>query len=356
MTSSNYNNKSKSALIGFDGFIDKIFRIKRNNDTFFEKASQFGDYILEKKGNNFSLEIEEITTKIGGNAVILANALGKLGIKNDLIASLGFPKINPLFEEIYSNTGFYSYAEPGIAYAHEFSDSKIMLAENGALNSINWENLKTLIGFEKLINLFEINDLYCLVNWSEILGITSIWEGILFEILPKIYGNKERIAFFDLADCSNKEPTDLRNILKVISAFSKYTKVILSLNKNETETVFKVLFPLENLNFEEKGKKIFDSLQIDKLIIHHSKESFCVSKNEIVCSKTYWLENPFISTGAGDHFNAGFCTAILNNFSIENSLQFANATAHLYISNGQSPNFNRVSYFIENQTDANNNF
>jgi hypothetical protein len=384
LSTSSFSQNSKTALIGFDGFIDKIFRIKRNNDVFFEKSNQFGEYILDKKGNSFSLEIEGVLTKIGGNAVILANALANLGIKNNLIASLGFPHKNPLFEKIHSNCTLHSYAEPGITYAYEFADSKIMLAQNGPLNTINWENLKELIGLEKLINLFEINYLYCLLNWSEIKGMTSIWQGILQEILPKLSENKKRTTFFDLADCSNRDSNDLKNILSVISAYTKYSKVILSLNKNETEVIFHSLFSEKNESFREMGEIIFSELNIDKLILHHSKESFCISQNEIplkgaytnrtmnirgfhetirkqlythetICSKTYFQENPFISTGAGDHFNAGFCTAILNEFSIESSLQFANATAHLYISSGQSPNFNQVSYFIDNQVDANNN-
>lgn len=350
MNHSTIFKNSKTALIGFDGFIDKIFKIKKTNKTFFDKSSEFGDYILEKRGNNFSLEIEEIITKIGGNGTILANGLSNLGIKSDLIASLGLPNVDSIFQNINSNCSLHSYASPGYAYAYEFDDSKIMLAENGALNSINWQSLKEIIGRDYLINLFENNDLYCLVNWSEIMGMTSIWEGILQEIIPKLSNSKDKIVFFDLADCSNRASNEIQNILSIISTFSKNVKVILSLNKNETEAVFKVIFPKENLVFEEKGKKIFNFLNIEKLVLHHSKESYCFCKNDgLIFANTFFQQKPLISTGAGDHFNAGFCASILQDYTNVEALQFANAAAGFYISTGESPNFNQVFQYIQNQ-------
>jgi pfkB family carbohydrate kinase len=348
--SSNNSSNQTNALIGFDGFIDKLFRIKKNENAYFEKAFEFGEYILQKKDNNFSLEIEEITTKIGGNAVNLSNALATLGVKNDLLASLGYPTIDPIFQEIHPNCNLISYASPGYAYAYEFANSKIMLAENGGLNTINWQELKAVIGIEKLANLFEINSLFCLVNWAEIVGMTSILEGILNEILPKLAKNYEKISFFDLSDCSNRNQEEIKKILSIITSFSGYTKVILSLNKNETETVYDALFSKEVEEFEEKGKRIFEYLKIEKLVLHQAEMSVCFCKNDGVSRvKTLINKKPLISTGAGDHFNAGFCVGILNNFPNKKALQFANATAGLYISSGKSPNLKEVLQLIDNQ-------
>ena len=100
--------QQKKITAGFDGFIDTIVRvIKEKQDhkpsTLFSTIKEFGNYIVEKQGASLSLEIEERSSKLGGNMPIMANALGRLGIAVNCIGALGYPQIHPVFKQLSSN-------------------------------------------------------------------------------------------------------------------------------------------------------------------------------------------------------------------------------------------------------------
>ncbi len=339
---SELKDEPKSAFVGFDGFVDiiyKIIRTKNDSETqYFNQIGEFGNYIVGKGHNNFSLELVEIQEKIGGNATNFTKAISNLSVSVHLLASLGFPKIHPIFKTFPKNTKLISYAEPGRALAFEFDDGKMMLYQNGILNEINWEKLKTIIGLHKIISLFESNHLLCLLNWAEIPGMTSIYMGILDEILPKINTNN-KITFFDLADCSNRSPSNIIEILKIIGKYQTYTTTILSLNENEANSIFHVLFDTNKAEIQKIGEALISKLKINTILIHTKLQSIVFHPDKSFISKTDFIEKPLISTGAGDHFNAGYCAAILKDIEPENALLHANKVANLYIRTGISPNF-----------------
>src|SRR5688572_2807152 len=132
---------SKTATAGFDGFVDTIARAikkkaKNKPIILFTRVKEFGNYILEKEGTSFSLEMEEISSRPGGNMPITAKALGRLGLRVNCIGALGYPQIHPVFNNFSSNCRLYSFAEPGTSTAIEFKDGKIMLAQMGVQNKM----------------------------------------------------------------------------------------------------------------------------------------------------------------------------------------------------------------------------
>src|ERR1044072_8795702 len=83
----------KKVTAGFDGFVDTIVKIikekKSGEDpSFFKNIRQFGKYITDKDGS-FSLEIEELSSRIGGNMPIMANAMAHLGATVNCVGALG---------------------------------------------------------------------------------------------------------------------------------------------------------------------------------------------------------------------------------------------------------------------------
>ena len=96
------NISLKEATIGIDAFVDKIDRVIQskplNEDyVFFKDIAGFGNHILSKSGKSCAIELKESFTKLGGNAPIMANAVGTLGIRVNCIGALGYPEIDPLF-------------------------------------------------------------------------------------------------------------------------------------------------------------------------------------------------------------------------------------------------------------------
>ena len=90
--------QGKQVTIGFDGFIDSIVRVVKDrkdqdNFTTFNDMGEFGNYIVSKKGKSCSLELDEQTTKIGGNMPIFAMALGSFGVNVNCIGAMGYPDV-----------------------------------------------------------------------------------------------------------------------------------------------------------------------------------------------------------------------------------------------------------------------
>lgn len=344
--------KNQEVTVGFDGFVDSVVRVIRsvddkNSHTYFQSISEFGEYIIEKKDKSCSIELEELVVKIGGNMPILANALGNLGAKVNCIGAMGFPEIHNAFRDISSNCVLYSIARPGYCTALEFRDGKVMLGNNNGINSMTWQGIKELIGLERLIHLYSNSRIVGLFNWSEINPSTSIWEGIINDILPKHKPNKGQIIFFDLSDCSKRDQSYILYALKLIEKFNEHFSVILSLNENETGCIFNAL-NTENKSDDPEymGEIIYDFLNIDTLIVHPVRFSFAWDRKGKYRVDNLYIAQPKLSTGGGDNFNAGFCLAKLIGADMASSLIIANAVSGFYIKNGYSANKNELIEFL----------
>lgn len=344
----------KKVTAGFDGFVDTIVKVikeKKENKppVYFKTTKQFGNYITDKQGSSFSLEVEEISSRIGGNMPILANGLGHLGIAVNCVGALGFPVSHPVFSGLSPNCKVYSFADPGLSTAYEFTDGKILLGQNGQLNTAGWKFIKEKIGVEKLISLYQNSDLLCFVNWSEIDASTDIWKGLLLDVLPNYTSrDKQQQAFFDLSDCSKRSDEVIREAMELLTAFSKYANVALGLNHNESRLIHESLFQKKPpKEFLKLGEKLFEKLGIDTLVLHSSKEAIGFNAKGVVAVKSFFIRSPLISTGAGDNFNAGFCTAQLLELDLEQSLLLANAVAGNYVSSGKSGTVNDVIKFLQ---------
>jgi hypothetical protein len=345
---------AKKITAGFDGFIDTIVRIIRDKQeqepsSLFKKIREFGTYIREKAGASFSLELKEISLKAGGNMPNLANALGRLGATVNCVGALGYPQIHGIFKTLPSACRLYSFAEPGTATAFEFADGKIMFAQMGGLNQLGWNKIKGIIGMDTLIKLYKESDLLCMVNWSEIDASTDIWKGILKDVLPECFFTGEKpIAFFDLSDCSKRSKESIKQALRLISQFTQYSRVILGLNKNEARQIYWVLYEkYADKNLQYLGGRIFEKLKVDTLLLHSSKEAIAYNEEGSFAAPSFFIQNPVISTGAGDNFNAGFCIARLLKLDPDLSVMFANSVAALYVKTGISPELTDVIDFLD---------
>lgn len=337
----------KKVTAGFDGFVDTIVRIIKDkkpgrDPSFFKTIKQFGNYINDKSGASFSLEIDEISSRIGGNMPIMANALGHLGMKVNCVGALD----HPVFANLSPNCKPYSFGIPGTSTAYEFNDGKILLGNNGGLNMAGWEVIKNKIGLNTLINLYNRSDLSCFVNWSEIDASTDTWKGLLQDVFPQL--QKKQLSFFDLSDCSKRNTATIQEAMKLLKEFSKYSQVTLGLNHNESRLVYEALFEKKApKEFIRSGEKLYEKLGIETLILHAAKESIGYSKEGIKMAKTFFVKKPTISTGAGDNFNAGFCTATLLSLDMELSLMLANAVAGSYVSTGKNHDMDGLIKFLQ---------
>jgi hypothetical protein len=346
--------RNKKITLGFDAFVDHLVKIIRHKEdnaspTYFESSLEFGQYILDKGGKNFSVEVQEIASKIGGNMPITANAFAQSIPGVNCIGPFGYPTIDPTFRELSNQCNLFSFGNPGLSKLLEFKTGKMMLAQSGQLQLITWENIRDLVGKDLLVSLFAGADLVVLLNWGELDYSTAVWKGLLNEVLIPAGAGKKPLGFFDLSDCSNRTHEQVKEALDLIKQFAQYWDVIFSLNLNEAAIVYDVLTSqtAADKNFGDIAQEIFETLGIDTVLIHHAKNAIAASKKGLEERNSFFLEAPLISTGAGDNFNAGFCIGRLMDLDNGASLVLGNATASLYMRSGVSPGLDEIKTFLQ---------
>jgi hypothetical protein len=345
----------KQVFVGFDGYIDKIQKaVKlRAKETveYYQTLTEFAERIDRAAGKSGQVELVTQEVKIGGNAPIMSNALGALGIDSICLGNAGYPNKHIEYNNLHEKTEILSIGEPAETNALEFNDGKMILSELSTFRKINWEYVRDLIGLEIITQHLSKSSVLALVGWCNPDHATDVWKGILNEVMPN-YSGKDLI-FFDLADPTKKNKEDLLEVLEVINSFAKYGKVVLGINENETNKLFDILsveYP-ENLPEENslsvKGRFIYSVLNIEGLLIHPTDRSIMITGEETIELEGFLIEEPKISTGGGDNLNAGFCLGFILGFSIEESMILGMATSGAYVKNGKSPDIQELISYLK---------
>ena len=334
-----------SAFIGLDGFVDEILHVvdKRQSAAKYSRLAtieQMADRLAAAAGRSTNVELVSQLTKLGGNGPIMANALASFGLKITYLGTLGYPNLHPVFADFAGRATVHSIAEPGYTDALEFEDGKVMLGKHQSLKQMNWENIKARFGLEKFAAHFGGADLIGFVNWTMLTAMSGIWSAVLKEICPGMKGPRRRL-FFDLADPEKRTQADLLRALELIQSFQKHFDVILGLNEKEGYEIGATL-GLKTGDHSPEGllqlcQEIHASVPVDTMIVHPTAYALASGPDGTALVQGPFTPDPKITTGAGDHFNAGFCLAKLLGFSTELCLLTGVTTSGFYVRTGRSP-------------------
>lgn len=350
----------KTALVGLDGFVDKI--IKPVGNRYGQGADfdpiptieEFGNRILAAAGKSANIELYEEYEKLGGNGPIMANALLSEGLKVKYIGALGQP-VEPVFAEFTEKTSAVSICPPGITHALEFNDGKIMLGSMKGLDEITLDKVIEVVGEGALLDMVSRADLIAMVNWTMVPNMTAFLEDLLTRILPNL-GPREsgRFFYFDLTDPAKRSRGDLKEVLSVISRYRSHGSVTLGLNFSEARQVNEVLdlgtLGEDPADLKSGGTRIRNALNLSCVVIHPRDGAACATRDGAWYVEGPFCRNPKISTGAGDHFNAGYSAAEVLGLSPESCLAVAVATSGQYVRTARSPSLRETARFIENWT------
>jgi len=356
-----FNPTSKNAVVGLDGFVDKIVTPvdKRHGleDNFdpIETIGDLGSRISAAAGKSANIELYPRFDKLGGNGPIMANALLSLGLGVRYVGALGRPVIDPVFEEFAKKTNAVSLADPGITTAAEFKDGKLMFGNMRSLGEIDYDRILEVCGEGAFIDMIAKADVISVVNWTMIPKMTSILIGIVERIMPNLPPRDTRNFFFDLTDPAKRSTEDIREVLQVISRFQAHAEVTLGLNFNEALQVSETLGLGKGERNEESlcrmATQIRRELEIACVVVHPVESAAAATKDGSWWTEGPFTENPKITTGAGDHFNAGFSSARLCGFSPLASLALATCTSGHYVRTAQSPTPNQVVDLLKQATE-----
>lgn len=345
-------SRKTDCFIGFDGFTDEILLAveSRESDSSykaFDSIENFGKRISNAAGKSTNIELITKQTKIGGNAPIMTNALIEGGHRIAFAGTIGSTdSIEQLFVEMAKRCKkVYPLGPSGYSQAIEFSDGKIILGKHAALRSVTLKTILKDIGEENLLNELEGCKLFACLNWTMLYHMTELWTFIQLNIIPKLTP-KERFMFVDLADPAKREDTQLEQAFEVLQSLSKHFKIILGLNLSEAERLTK-LAKLPKGDREVMVKEIKNHYGFDQVIVHHAKNAVAIKDTTVINLPSFYTENPLVTTGAGDNFNAGFCTGLLYGFSLKDCLTLGLATSGYYVRKGQSPTMPELADFLD---------
>lgn len=342
--------------MGMDGFVDEIYHVvdKRESAEKYTRLptiAKFAERLAGAAGKSTNVEMVRIMTKLGGNGPIMANTLASLSLKVCYLGNLGYPTLHPIFSEFSQRAEVHTIAEPGYTDAVEFEDGKIMIGKHQALKDVTWKNVCERFGRDKLESALKQADLIGFVNWTMLTGTTDIWEAVLKEICPSMNG-KRRKLFFDLADPEKRTKGDILRALQLISDFEKHFDVILGLNEKESHEIGKALdlkspaFTPEGL--QEHCKLIHSVLKVNTVIVHPTAYALATGPDGTFIVGGPFTPKPKITTGAGDHFNSGFCLGKLIGLSTREALLLGVATSGFYVRTGKSPSLDDLAGILRN--------
>jgi hypothetical protein len=342
-------------LVGFDGFVDTILHVvkKRHSASRYdrlERMAEFGERIQEAAGLSANMEMVTQMQKLGGNGPIMAHALGASGTAVTYIGNLGYPSLHPVFSDFAKTAEVHSLAEPGYTDAIEFDDGKLMFGKHESLREVNWKNLLKHLPEKQLLGIFSRSHFIALVNWTMLTQMREMFQKILSSIAPKLKGPK-RILFFDLADPAKRSSEDIAGALRQISRFQKFFRVVLGLNFRESVQVGEVLgvrVPEEtHEGVRTHAVRLQELLRVDTVVIHPTHFAAAANATGSACVEGPFTPKPKITTGAGDHFNAGFGVGCILGLDLAQSLQIGVATSGFYVRNARSPSVADLIKFLK---------
>ena len=344
-------------LIGFDGFVDEICQVveKRSGSgdpAVVQDIARLAEKIAQAAGQSSNYELLVRRVKHGGNGPIMAGVLARVGLDVTCVGALGYPDPHPVFADLARRADVRGIAPPAHTDALEFADGKLMLGKLEPLAQITWENLVGRLGGETFEHLLARSRLIGLVNWTMIPQMSRIWAKLIKDVLPSLppTRNGRRLIFVDLADPEKRTADDLGYALKLLGRLQEFADVTLGMNVKEARQVGQsVGIDVSGdspTDLQEAAVGLREALQLDCCVIHPRNGAAAATAGGPAAFDGPFVREPQISTGAGDHFNAGFMLGRLLEFPLEQCLCTGVATSGQYVRTGMSPSLEALAEFI----------
>lgn len=335
-------NDLGKAFVGFDGYVDSLYKVvkARSGDakTPYADIPEFSTELMSRAGKSGGFELDRISVRAGGNAPLMAQGLQALGVPTTCVAAMGAPGLHASFGPLQAaGCQLLSVAEAASTVALEFDDGKFMLNDSLPFELLDWKALVQAAGLEKLRALVQGAKLIALVDWANMPHGTSLWQGVLEDCLagsPSMAGRK---IFFDVADISRRSAEEVKALMPLLPRFKAHGEVTLGLNENEALKLADKLGLGKADGLEALGVKLLGAVPVDALVIHPRERAVAFKGGQHWSVPGRVIAKPLLSTGGGDHFNAGYCLGLLQGLAPQQAAEMAVRVSGLYVEKGRSP-------------------
>ncbi len=344
------------ATIGLDGFVDHIIRVvdKRSgpgSDGFEPMRSMraMAEQIQNAAGRSANIELVVERSKFGGNGPIMADALAALGARVRCIGAIGKGGPHPIFAELAGACERVCAAgPPGETEALEFDDGKIMLGKIEAMDQMDFDQLvNSAGGIEELAALFSGASIISMNNWTMIQAMNDIWERFSKEIAPRIAAASDATFFIDLADPAKRSDEDLSCAIERLRSINEQMPVALGVNRSEAERLSRLSGARAVGDaLEQIAVVLRAALELSTVVVHDRRGAGGATADAGASITGPFVEEPRISTGAGDHFNAGVSLGLALGLPLDQALATGVGVGGLYVRTGESPTLDELAGFL----------
>jgi sugar/nucleoside kinase (ribokinase family) len=337
-------------VAGFDGFIDEMISVvrERRADGGCEAVATIGEFasLLGASAGHSSLrEIRIPAVHPGGCTVNLADGLAALGVGTDVFATVGTP-VHPAFSSVAARCrSFHAWGpEPGRTLAFEFDDGKLMFSSVEHLAGFDAALVQGLLTDGVYRDACEAASLIALTNWTLYPGMSGVWELLGREVFAKL--PRRARLFFDLVDPSARAEADIRGMLRVLSSLAESSEVTLGLNIKEAGILCGVLGLGADADPGARAAAVRSALGLCRVVVHQAHGAVSATSAGVVAAASRHCAKPLKSTGAGDRFNAGFCTALALGWDEGMALVLGAATAGFFVRHARSAGLSDLDGFL----------
>jgi len=314
--------------------------------------SAYAERIARAAGKSCNVEWVVKNVKLGGNGPIMAAAMGEMGSNVLYVGAVGWPEVDPVFECLKKHGRVVCLAAPGHTDAVEFDDGKILHGKIETMKLVRWERFVECLGGEEAVQqqLIDLN-LIALTNWTMVPFSGEIYENLFAQATSEAVENPP-VFFFDLADPEKRTRDDLKGIGALLGrASGQGLHIILGLNHKEALQVAAVQgITASSGDDPDAIRTLAAAIQkktgITEVVIHPRHRAAAATSQGAWCAEGPFTPKPVLSTGAGDHFNAGYCHGRLHGLEPELALAVGTATSGFYVRHGRSPSSTDLQEFL----------
>lgn len=331
-------------LVMPDLFIDRLVKITTPIDDFISNVAS----CYERGGGNVFGNEQQVV--LGGNAANLARALAALNVPTTLAVvtdNLGRQLARLFLHSLPVEIITYSVNNPSMTVALEFIDSGRRVSRNVMLSDAG--NLRTLD-----VKAF-LDDIGSIIRRHKIIAIVNQasndhYVDLVIEAHRR--SNSESKFFLDFADLSSRSSDFVQQLATKLFYLPKLEWI--GMNENECQLLARQLLAKEISTRDEESlvsvaRELASRYPKPTWLLHTAKFSLACKEGKLVAkAKAITLKKVTRSTGAGDTWNAGFLTSIINNPSdIHGALMRANIFAGYFIQENRFlQNFDNFNHYM----------
>jgi hypothetical protein len=342
----------EKVVFGFDGVVDRVRRVvaERTGPEEYElmgTMSEFSTRIGDSAGMDTSLSIEWQNNgkRAGGHTSHLGRAMERLGCKPTLIGTFGKPPVETFTRE-FERTNLLSVAHHATTDAVEFNDGKVLLSDSGILASLDWNAICDEVGLNTLASRIDRTRVLGIGYWATVLQIPTILDGLRTELWPRLRDPPERIIF-DPADVRRISKPTLESGLEAIGHLDETVPVTVSSNRVETLRIAGLFDDADELSLVEAARTAREGLGVSKFVAHTVREALSVTADGVDRVEIPHVEEPALTTSAGDHFNAGLVLGRIAGLDDGAQLIAGSAVAGYFVRNAAPPTFEEFTSYLD---------